>query len=645
MSKFFYTKLALVNIKKNSKTYVPFIITCILSIMMYFIMHSLSVNEELIDGSGSLRFILSVGVKLISIFSAIFLFYTNSFLIKRRKKEIGLYNVLGLEKKHIAKISLLETLFIFSISVVLGMILGIFFNKLMFLFLLKLLKLPVIVGVRIAFETFIMTLLIFTGIFTIIFLFNLLQIKLSNPIELLKGGQLGEKEPKTKWIITGIGLITLSSGYAIALSVESPLQAINLFFIAVILVMIGTYALFTSGSIALLKVLRKNKRYYYKTNHFISISSLIYRMKQNAIGLANICLLSTAVLIMLSGTIALYIGMEDALRTRFPRDMILTTNTLTIEESEEINDLVDQNLTKYKINYDQYVNYWDNAYVCQQDQNEFTLVDVDVIEGTNYCILYTLTIQDYNRLTNQTIELSDNEILIHSSKGPFIQGDITVNQKTYTINDEINQLDFRAKNYQGVVDSYVIILNDINSFGETDDLEYIIGFDVSNSHQEILDLTKHLKQAFKDNNFSVEINSVAANRAGFLEITGGLFFLGIFLGTLFLMATVLIIYYKQISEGYDDKERFEIIQKVGISKNEIKNTIRSQVLLIFFLPLIFTIIHIMFAFPIIIKLLAVLYLTNEPLYLSTTIFSIIFFSIIYTMIFFLTAKTYYKIVE
>jgi len=363
-------------------------------------MDSISINKG-IGGSQSLKTILSLGTVVIGIFSAIFLFYTNSFLIKRRKKEIGLYNVLGLGKRHIAKVLFFESIFISALSLVVGLIGGIILDKLMFLLLLKLLKFEVAFGFYISTSSLIKTSIVFIGIFFATLLANLFQIKVSNPIELLKGSKYGEKEPKTKWVITIIGLITLGLGYTIALRVESPLSAMNQFFGAVILVMIGTYALFTSGSIALLKLLRKNKKFYYNTKHFISVSGMLYRMKQNAVGLANICILSTAVLVMISTTVSLYVGMEDALRTRYPRDIMIRGSEITENQGKELDKIVNKEIENNKVDVKNKLNYWNNSFASRKKDDKFILRN-DASFSSDISMVTAIPLSDYNRIEGKT---------------------------------------------------------------------------------------------------------------------------------------------------------------------------------------------------------------------------------------------------
>lgn len=647
MSRLFYPKLAATNIKNNSKTYFPFIITCICTIAMFYIMHAISINKgvEGTTGSENLKTILHLGTIIIGIFSAIFLFYTNSFLIKRRKKEIGLYNVLGLEKKHIAKVLFFEFIFTSIFSLGAGLITGIILNKLMFLLLLKILKFKVSFGFYVSVPSIIKTLILFIGIFFATLLSNLIQIKMLKPIELLKGAQHGEKEPKTKWIMTIIGAIALGTGYGIALKVQSPLSALNLFFLAVILVMIGTYALFTAGSIAVLKVLRKNKRFYYKTSNFISLSGMMYRMKQNAVGLANICILSTAVLVMLSTTVALYVGMEDVIKTRFPRNLVMTSSEITKNQTEKLDEILEVEAKNSNIGIKDKLTYWNNTYGAIKKDGKFQLLK-EKGYSSNISMIILIPISDYNRLEGKNVTLADDEAIIFSKVKNYDKNNITIDNKTLKIKQVLDKpLAGMENQMQDIVDSYVLFVNDIDGLGKGGHKDYLIGVNVQGTDKEILSISNKLNDKFRENNIKVNIDSSAGSKEDFFMVYGGLFFLGMFLGALFLMATVLIIYYKQISEGYDDKERFEIMQKVGMSKEEIKRTIRSQVLMVFFLPLVATVIHIAFAFPMITKLLAVLNLKNVSLFMISTLMTILVFTVIYAIVFSLTARVYYKIVE
>ncbi|MDB8543139.1 FtsX-like permease family protein [Turicibacter sanguinis] len=643
MNKFLYPKLAWMNIKKNKQTYMPYILTCIGTMMMFYVMHAISLNDGLLNmpNSMSLQSILSMGVVVILIFSVIFLLYTNSFLIKRRKKELGLFNVLGMEKKHIAWVLFFETLFTSLISLAFGLFGGIILNKLMFVLLLRLLKFDIPLGFELDMASIEFTAQCFSLIFILTLICNLVQIWMSKPIELLKGGQVGEKEPKTKWISAIIGVLSLGIGYGIALSVETPLAAIPLFLVAVIFVMIGTYELFTAGSIVVLKLLRKNKKIYYKKHNFIAISGMMYRMKQNAKGLANICILSTAVIVMLSTTVSLYVGMEESLHTQYPQDVFLRGNDVNDEKINRINQILDDKVNEYQIKLKDEFHYKSKSMMATLKDGNYALGQN--ISSDSYSFGF-ISIDDFNRLEQTDIQLSVDEVLIFSISGTYGKDSIMINNQVYQIKQEFDEVSFQPKQENSLFPVYLLIVNDIQIFGE-EDVYYSVGFNVDNTDEVSVEFVDSLNTEFRLNSIDAYVSGAASSRADFLMSYGGLFFLGIFLGTLFLMATVLIIYYKQVSEGYDDKERFEIMQRVGMSKQEIRKTIRVQILMVFFLPLIFMMIHIAFAFPIITKLLALFRLMNTQLFLAATIGTIVIFASIYALIFNLTAKTYYKIVE
>ena len=658
MNKFFYSKLAINNIKKNRKTYIPYILTCIGTIVMFYNMCFLVVTKDMgsLSDSESLRAILSLGKQVIGIFSVIFLFYTNSFLIKRRKKEFGLFNILGMEKRHIARIMFDETLLIGIISLVIGLLAGILLSKLMILLLFKIISFEVVFGFEIPISAVFSTFALFGGIFILNLIYNIYQVHLSKPIELLRGGNVGEKEPKTKWILACIGAVCLGIGYYIALTTESPLAALNLFFVAVVLVMIGTYFLFTAGSIALLKILRKNKKYYYKLKHFISVSGMIYRMKQNAVGLANICILSTAVIIMLSTTISLYAGMEDVLRTRYPRNIIVNATNISDEQANQLDAVIEQQITKANVNQKNVIRYRSMDFTIIQKGASFTDNHFSSYGSNNIAQIVFMTLDEYNKLENKSASLSKGEALLYTVQGDIPGNTIDFNGFELSIKERLpslsleNSLSDKLDNsYYMVVDSKDTIKQIYHSLngnqGEMDELSYYYGFDINGNQNDQINLVADLQKAIKGIGIEGYAEGAESARESFYSLYGGLLFLGLFLGLLFIMATVLIIYYKQIIEGYEDKERFEIMQKVGMTHAEVKQAIGSQVLMVFFLPLITAIIHIVFAFKVITKLLLMLNLTNVPLFVFCTAMTICAFAIFYAIVYVLTARTYYKIVS
>lgn len=625
---------------------------------MYYIIHSIYTNEGLnqIRGAHTLKSMLSFGVVVIFIFSAIFLFYTNSFLIKKRKKEIGLYNILGMGKKHIAKMIVFEVLFISALTLCLGIISGIILSKLIFLILLKLLRFAVPLQFSISFNSIIITFILFIVIFSLTLLFNLTQIHISNPIELLKGDQIGEKEPKTKWILVVISIITLGIGYSIAIFVDKPTDAIGTFFIAVVLVIIGTYSLFTAVTIAFLKLLKKNKNFYYKTKHFVAISGMIYRLKQNAVGLANICILSTAVLVILSATISLYLGQESILRTRYPNDISIVSPSINDYNSNNIAKIVETGLKNYNLEPKDLIKYNSVTFMTSRDKTTFYLEDKTNI----YCEIHLINLNEYNELENESISLNDDEILLYSIGKDYGEDTFNILDKQFKVKQELKEFKVDNKfSYVGL-DSYYIILNDVNLI--TDSIykiynsdsttislireNYYHNFNLDTDEAAKLNFVNSIKNEInKDGISRIKVYSPYTEREEFFTMYGGLFFIGIAFGSLFLMATVLIIYYKQISEGFDDKNRFEIMQKVGMSKREVKSSIKNQIVIVFFLPLTMAIIHMIVAFGVIEKLMVLFGFIDTPLFILCSIGTVLSFALVYFIVYILTARAYYKIVN
>lgn len=657
MNKAFYPKLALNNIKKNSKTYIPYLLTCIGTIMMFYNMCYLVVLKDMghISDSGSLRYMLLLGAIIIGIFSFIFLFYTNSFLIKQRKKEFGLFNILGMEKRHIAKIMFYETLFIGIASLVIGVLGGILLSKLLALLLFRLIRFEVIFGFEIPLVAIVVTVLLFSAIFIVNLIYNVFQVHVSKPIELLKGGNVGEREPKTKWFSTITGIISLGIGYYLALAVESPIEALNKFFIAVIFVIIGTHNLFKAGSIALLKSLRNNKKYYYKTKHFISVSGMLHRMKQNAAGLANICILSTAVIITLSTTVSLYVGVDDLLRSRYLKNIEIYASDISDDVAEQIEDIIKKESIETGITKKDVLRYRSMNFMTKQKGANFTTQKEDSFSIKDLSLLLFITKDDYNRIEGKDISLGEGEVLVYSAKGEIPGNSISLDGLQLDIRERLDYLSMDVGGMAYLSDSHYIVVDSLDTMkqvysylqddNEIPELDYYYGFDLDAENDVQIGLVNSIRNSINNSGIDANIDSAAAQKDSFYTLYGGLFFLGIFIGLLFIMATVLIIYYKQIAEGFDDKSRFEIMQKVGMSHKEIKESIRSQVLTVFFLPLVTAVIHIGFAFNVVTKLLSIFYLTNIRLYGLYTVMTIIVFAFFYIIVYALTARTYYKIVS
>lgn len=656
MNKTFYPKLALTNIRKHGKLYFPYLLTCTFTIAFFYIMDFLTHNSGIktMPGSDSLKFLMFIGTRVIAIFSAIFLFYTNSFLMKQRKKEMGLYNILGMEKRHIGRIMVFETLYTALSTLITGLVSGILISKLSLMLLCKLLSFPNPMGLSISTVSIKNTCILFACIFGVTLLSNLISVVRSKPVELLGADHSGEKEPKTKWLIAIIGVVTIGIGYGFALTTKNAITAVTYFFGAVLLVIIGTYCLFTAGSIVFLKLLKKNKNYYYQTKHFTSVSGMLYRMKQNAVGLSNICILCTMVLIIISTTVCLYIGSEDSLNTRYPYDLSLNQDVpygsndkdTVLNKTNEIiknNNLKTTTLKDYEC-MDLSLTL-DNSKFIYSDLNK----NFDISSLSNLYYVYIIPYEDYSKMGGEDVKLNDDEVLIYSKDNDFTKN-ITLCDTKYRMNKQLKSIPFKTDSEGiGVKLAYVFInRSSFNSLIESLPQKYE-GFDTTLTYNIYANLSGTSKQKI---NCCNAIDSVYSNtwcrdqmKKEFYTVYGGFLFLGIFLGILFSMATVLIIYYKQISEGYDDRQRFIIMQKVGMSKKEVKQSIHSQVLTVFLLPIIVAGIHIAAAFNIIKQLLAMFGLTNSTLFIECTIITIIAFLAIYMIVFRLTSKVYYKIVQ
>ncbi len=658
-----YPKLAAQNIKKNGRYYFPYIISGILSVAMFYIILSFNRSESLqnVVGGATLESIFLCATVVGGILFAIFLFYNQSFLIKHRKTEFGLYSVLGMEKKHISVMCAYESLYVTSICVFGGIAVGVLFSKLVFLALLKILAVSIPLKFEIDAGAISGTAAMFLVIYTLIFFNTVRQIYMSKTVELLHSSKVGEKEPKAKWFVTLLGLLTLGAGYAIALTTKSPLNAIPLFTLAVILVIIGTYCLFTSGSISLLKMLRKNKDYYYKTKHFVNVSGMIYRMKQNAVGLGNICIFCTAVLVMISTTFSLYAGMEDVLRNRFPRNISTEIYISDDGQAQQINDKVVEITDKYGVGRSNILNYKTSELTAVQvEPDRFSATDADqnsVSFANEFSYIKFVSLEDYNRAAGKKETLSENEVLLCEVNGK-IEGDrVRFGDYSLDIKQRVDDFEPANGNRALMLHTFYIIIPDESvisqvvkcaSAGETDFYRssYYCGFDTdADANTQIL-CTNELQSEFVNMGYAkARVECAEESRNSFYSLYGGLLFIGIFLGLAFIIATVLIIYYKQISEGRDDKDRFDIMQKVGLSKQEIKKTINSQVLTVFFLPLLVSFVHLAVAFPILTKLLAMLMLTNKTLFLGCTVASAAVFTLFYIAIYVITSKIYYKIVN
>ena len=660
MKKSFYPKLAAGNIKKNARTYIPYMLTCIITVAMYYIVKSLSQNpgvKEMVGG-GYLSELMFMGSHVVALFAVIFLFYTNSFLVKRRKKEFGVFNILGMEKRHLAWVLGWETVYLAIGSLFLGLFLGIVLDKLMYLLVGKIIGVSVPLGFFVSTRVIRQTVQVFALIFLGICINAIRQVHVADPIALLRAGNAGEKEPATRWALALAGLAALGGGYYIAITVSDPVASLVLFFVAVVLVVIGTYLLFTAGSIALLKMLRKNKGYYYKTRHFVSVSGMIYRMKQNAVGLANICVLSTMVLVMVSTTTSLMIGIEDAVRERYPADIMVYFRDDTPEGNQEGIETIRALQRERNLSVKDEMAYLYLGLSASWEYKYEERYEAEVTSALNSMDeLFLITLDDYNSVMGEQKTLADGEILIYSNRTSYDQPTFRLFDREYRVAERLEHFVGNGLYSANISNTFYIVLPDRETLLEIDavqkellgenarSIRQVYGFDMDADKEEQYAFYNALTERLHQNGINAQTEGRAESKVSFISLYGGLFFIGVFLGVLFVMATVLIIYYKQISEGYDDRERFVIMQKVGMSREEVKSAIHSQVVTVFFLPLIVAGIHVTAAFPLISKLLVMLQLTDTKLFIACTGACFLVFAVMYVFVYNLTARTYYRIVS
>lgn len=690
MKKGFYPKLAFDGIRKNKKLYLPYILTSIGMVMMYYIIIFLQFSQSIKDAvqSSTVSEILGLGSWVIAIFSCIFLFYTNSFLIKRRKKEFGLYNILGMDKHNLGIILFWETLIIAVISLVIGLAAGIVFSKLAELIFLNLLKSDVTFDLTVSSQGIGLCAIIFTVINILLFFNSLRQVKFSSAISLVKSEQTGEKPPKGNWVLGILGVFLLGGAYYISLSIKEPLQALTLFFVAVIMVIIGTYLVMISGSVLFCRLLQKNKKYYYKPNHFVSVSSMAYRMKRNGAGLASICILATMVLVMISSTTSLYFGEEDALAIRYPREINIDISTLDtdLEENGQMDNIISdiKNICKNhgvkETGTYTYLSGMISGMITDDGKVETDINRIDNFSNIalgDFSSVYSfifIPVDEYNKIIGTSYTLKDDEAIVYNYRNDSRYGknEISFNRgQSFKIVKQTDEFVIDTNAAMSVTPSMALIVNDIDN--ATKGLTYnattaqkientgisfhrYYCFDTGVSPQHQIELSKDIAN-YLDGNiekyradtssrmFRSTVESREQNRLDFFGLYGGLFGLGIILSIVFIFAAVLIIYYKQISEGYEDQSRFEIMQKVGMTKTEIRKSINSQLLTVFFLPLIFAGMHLAFAAPIIKKLLLLFNLTNLNLFIVTILISFAAFALFYMIVYKITSSAYYKIVS
>lgn len=672
MSASLYPKLAWDGIRKNKRLYIPYILTGAVMVMIYYILAILANSSVLtkMRGAATLLEIMPMAAFVIAAFSLIFLFYTNSFLIRQRKSEFGLYNILGMDKRNISRIMFWDSVIVCALSIGVGLFLGIALSKLTELGLLNLLHLDVSYELSIGLGGLAKTAIVFSLIYLLLLARSLFAVYRSKPLELLSSSKVGEKAPKGNLLLALIGTIILSYAYYLALSVEEPLSALGRFMIAVILVIVATYLLFIAGSVVICRLLQKNKRYYYKPNHFVSISSMVYRMKRNGAGLASICILLTMVLVMISATVTLYFSAEETISSSFPYSLNIS---VAVNEISEVGELSDERITAYRAavtnavgEYDEMIDYR-IAEVSGMFTEDGILIDVSRFEDFTFDSyedvgsIHVIALDDYNRIMGTNETLSDDECMIYRVRTDRKFDSFAVeNGKTYKVKKVLDAFFEDRSANTAVNPSVFIVVNDFDAFTEPIlpmldyrgiqmmQLRWRCGVKLDADRE--IGLAEIVSEAFYDIEldeglYSYSVASREANRDDFYSSFGGLFFLGIMLSAVFLFAAVLIIYYKQITEGYEDASRFEIMQRVGMTARDIKRSINSQMLTVFFLPLGLAGVHLAFAFPILWKMLEMFNLTNMPFAIMVTVICFVIFALFYALVYKITSNVYYGIVS
>lgn len=655
-------KLAVSNLIKNRKLYYPFALAVLLAVTITYLFYSLTLNPNIgkIRGGGTISVTLSLGMVVVTIASAIIVFYANSFVMKNRSKELGIYGMLGLEKRHLISMVFKELLIFGSLTLTAGIGLGALFDKLIFALLLKLMKMKVELVATFQPSVFILVSLIFGAIFLGLVFINAFRIARMNALQLSREKASGEKKGRFLSLQTILGLISMGAGYYLAVTVENPVSAVLIFFVAVLLVIFGTYLLFNAGIIVFLKILKKNKRYYYQPNNMISVSNLIFRMKKNAVGLATIAILSTMVLVTMSAATSIFKGTETVKKFMNPHDFGITGRNV---EKEDLDKLLsqfasDKGLTVTKKEAFTYSNFG----VANQEGTKLTIFEKGQNRVQPKTIFMVFDQKDYENMTGEKLSLSGNEVgLFTNNKELQGQKELTLNNQTYTVKEEI-KTDFilgHVPNQYNILTSdynYLVVPN-LQAFIDQYPDSFLFdqlyaGINVTASEEEQLKLADDFTKSL--DNFNGELSkegsyvygsNLVDSSAQMSAFFGGSFFIGVFLSIIFMVGTVLVIYYKQISEGYEDRERFIILQKVGLDEKQIKQTINKQVLTVFFLPLFFAFLHLAFAYHMLSLILKVIGVVDAGMMLTVTLSICGIFVLVYITIFMVTSRSYRKIVK
>ncbi len=673
-----FPRLALTGIKKNKKLYLPYILSSTGCVTMFYLIQYLSVSEAVnnIKGGDNLVTGFKLGRFIVAAFSLIFLFYTNSFLVRRRNKEFGLFNVLGMNKRDISRIMIWETFFTALISITAGTFSGIVLSKFTELGLLYFVKADVDFRFSLSGGSVLWTAGVFAFIFAVLLIKTLLNVRKTDALELMNSEKAGEKPPKANWVFAVLGVLILGAAYFIAVYIKSPLAALLLFFAAVLMVIIATYMLFAAGSVTLCRLLQKNKKYYYKKNHFVSVASMTYRMKRNGAGLASVCILSTMVLVMIASSASLYFGAEDSIKSRFPRNNEIAVQLRSVDDIKP--ETKDKLRSAYEKVFDEHnviaTNVTEYAYAMitgLMKENDEDYMEPDPADETMALFsadklrsLYFVTAEDYNAALGENVKVAPGEALIATVRCDFGRESFEMNGAKLRIAGTLPKMLEIGEANTGVVPSVLLVINSLEEIKPLEelvsvygspilDIKWYYGYDLPFENQEAIDICREQTSALgnieevsdSDYGYSFYGSCVADQRADFYATFGGLFFIGIILSVIFIFAMTMIIYYKQISEGYEDAARFAIMKKVGMTEKDIKKSINSQILTVFFAPLLFAGLHFCFAFPPIWKILQLFNLFNLPLVIGVSAVVFVLFGIAYAAIYKATARSYYNIVS
>ena len=655
-----YLKLSLDGIFKNAKIYIPYILTGTLTVMMFYILLYLANSKSLasMPAATFLAMVLPMGIVVIALFSILFLFYTNSFLIKFRTREFGLYSILGMNKHNLSVLLLFENTIVFAAALVSGLLFGIAFSKLGELVIFKLANETASYNLSISVSSLIITAVVYLFIYSLLYLNSVLKVSLLKPVDMLQSSKQGEKKPKGNIFLALAGVLVLAAAYFLAVYYSYSVVAVFTFFIAVLLVVVATYLIFIAGSVTLCHILKNSRNYYYKTSHFISVSSLSYRMKRNGAGLASICILLTMILVMISSTSSLYFSLDDNIARRYPGDINYTLfypdydsmtedsqlNYLLNTDSEELSTLkyleTSGCFTQYGIN---------NA------PNTSNEVDTDYF---NIGYFYVISLDEYNRLNNDSVSLNDDECLLYTNS--FIKYRYSTFKsyysKEYKVKAYVDKMVQNHAIYDYEMANAIMVIknpqdfydqnNQMTEFGNVVYCKSSTDLLVKSDADKCIKLLKeNLSEVPEKTILKTHITSTEDQRAGMLGLFSSMLFLGIMLSFVFILATVLIIYYKQLSEGYEDQKRFAIMKKVGLEDEQIKKSINSQMLTVFFSPLLLSGIHLCFAFPFVWSMLNMFGFSNMKLMIIVTIVCYAICAFFYVIIYSLTSSTYYKIIS